>query len=438
MEKRGSLRGGVKARVDLVRIDSCSFWGGGVPGAVALWRRARPMGDFDAALQGAREHGVLPLSHLGLTQVPPAALGLRGLLRLDLGHNRLRALPPLGALAALRELFLNDNPLAALPGEAREGCLALRCLDVRRTRLRALPPALSRLPALLDVATAGAPLEAEAAAAGRAGGTPALLALLRRRDEREGLLAALRKTLALSVWKEAADSEGGRALLDALVAQCAAEFPGNAELKSINSNAVRLFATPLPEASAGAARARFEALRDDNERKALGAELELAMRALYFDAADPRLVARLRAELVGALPTLDDMRFLLAHARALLPGAAALIVPEQLPARIGALRARLGAEREAALAALAKALGAHYGEREPRDVEALARACASLLPRSEDLRSLGADVGELFPAEFASASARRAVRAFRAAQEDKGLGGAGGGAGGSRRRGGSG
>jgi hypothetical protein len=401
------------------------------------------MGDFDAALSGAREHGVLPLSHLGLSRLPPAvpALGA-ALTRLDLGHNCLRSLPPLGALTALRELFLNDNPLAALPAGVLEGCLALRCLDVRRTRLRALPPALSRLPALLDIAIAGAPLEAEAAAAGRAGGTAGLLALLRRRDEREGLLAALRKTLELQVWKEAADSEGGRALLDALVAQCAAEFPGNAELRSVNNNAARLFATALPDASAAAARARFQALRDDNERKALGAELELAMRALYFDAADPRLVARLRAEVVAALPTLEDARFLLAHARALLPGAAAHIVPEQLPARIAALRARLGAEREAALAALARALGAHYGEREPRDVEALARACASLLPRSEDLRSLGADVGELFPAEFASASAKRVVRAFLAAQEDKGLGGGGGdgggggGAGASRRRGG--
>jgi hypothetical protein len=396
------------------------------------------MGDFESALQGAKEHGVLSLCYHGLTALPPMVPGLLALQRLDLGHNSLRALPPLGALAALRELFLNDNPLERLPQEALEGCLALRCLDLRRTRLRALPPALARLPALLDIAVAGAPLEAEAREAGRAGGTAGLLALLRQRDERAGLLAALHKKLALEVWKEAADTEGGRALLGALVAACAAEFPDNADLRAVGNNAVRLFATGLGEASAGAARARFEALRQDNERKALGAEIELAMRALYFDAADPRLIARLRGEIVGALGSVEDARFLLAHARALLPPAAAHIVPEQLPALIAALRAQLGAAREAALAALVKALGAHYGEREPREVEALARACAGLLPRSEDVRSLGADVGELFPAEFGGANPRKVVRAFREAQEDKGLGGGGGGGGGGRRRGGPG
>jgi hypothetical protein len=113
----------------------------------------------------------------------PALAALR---RLDLGHNSLASLPPLGALRTLQELFLNDNPLRELPAAALEGCFALRCLDVRRTRLRALPPALGRLPELIDVALAGAPLEGALLDAGRAGGTAGLLALLRARDERDG------------------------------------------------------------------------------------------------------------------------------------------------------------------------------------------------------------------------------------------------------------
>ena len=395
------------------------------------------MGDLDAALQAAREHGVLSLSYQHLSALPPIVPALHALRRLDLGHNSLTSLPPLGALARLQELFLNDNPLRELREGALEGCFALRCLDVRRTRLRALPASLCRLPALVDVALAGSPLAAEECEAGRAGGTAGLLALLRQRDERGALLAALRKRLALEVFKEAGDTEAGRARLDALVAQVGAEFPDNAELKAAGNNAARLFAGELADASPGRARARFEALRDDNERKALGAEIELAMRAIYFDAADPRLVARLRADIVAALPSVEDARFMLAHARALLPRAAGEVVPEQLPALIQALRAKLGAEREAAVALLLRALGAHYGEREPKDVEGLARACAALLARSDDVRSLGADVGDLFPAEFAAANPKRVVRAFQAAQADKGLGGGGGGAGG-RRRGGSG
>jgi hypothetical protein len=388
------------------------------------------MGDHESAVQGAKEHGVLSLCFKNLTSVPPLVPSLHSLWRLDLGSNSLTTLPPLGSLRCLEELFLNDNPLAELPGSVLEGCFALQFLDVRRTLLRTLPPTLSLLPALLDVGLAGAPLEHELLEAGRVGGTSGLLALLRLRQERDGLLYQLRKVLALEVWKEAGDTEAGRAQLGALVAQCSEEFPENADLKAVCNNAVRLFVTDLPSATPAAARVRFEALRNDNERKALGAEIELAMRAIYYDAADPRLIARLRAEIVAALPSLQDTRFLLQHARALLPPTAGLIVPEQLPALVGALRSKLNAERDAACAQLLKALERHYADREPKDVEALARACAALLPRSEDIRSLAADAAELFPAEFASASVKKVVKAFRAAQEDKGMGTGGGGGGG--------
>ena len=59
------------------------------------------MGDLESALQGAREHGTLSLCYQGLTALPPMVPGLLTLQRLDLGHNGLRTLPPLGALAAL-------------------------------------------------------------------------------------------------------------------------------------------------------------------------------------------------------------------------------------------------------------------------------------------------------------------------------------------------
>ena len=379
--------------------------------------------DFASELQSAKDHGILSLSSMHLTSVPPMVPSLHTLRRLDLGSNHLRTLPPLGSLRCLQELFLNDNPLCELPAGSLLGCFALRCLDLRRTLLASLPASLSQLPALLDVSTAGAPLEAALCEAGRAGGTPGLLALLRQRHERAALLQALSHRLQQEVWKEAGDTEAGLAALEALVAECSAEFPDNSDLKAVASNAARLFATDLRSASAAQARERFQALRDDNERKALGAELELAMRALYFDAADPRLLARLRAEIVAVLPTVEDARFMVAHARSLLPPQAAHIVPSQLPAIILGLRTRLNAEREAALAMLVKALAAVYFEREPKDIEAMARACASQLARSEDIKSLSADAGELFPAEWGSANPRKVIKAFRESQEDKGLGG---------------
>jgi hypothetical protein len=380
--------------------------------------------DFDAALASARQSGHLSLHGAGLLAIPPAvpSLGVC-LLRLDLSRNELATLPPLGALTALRELFLNDNPLSALPAGALDGCAALRALDLSRTLLRSLPPSLARLPALCDVALHGVRLEAPLATAARRDGCFGLLALLRARDERDGLEAALLRKLALDVWREGGDTAAGRARLAALVGAVSSAFPANADLLAVTNNAARLFGGGEPAAaSAAGVAARYAALCEDNERKALGAEIELAMRAVYYDAADPRVIARLRGEVVDALPTLEDAQFLLAHARALLPSKVDLLVPSQLPALLGALRCKLRADREAAIGGLLKALAAVYPDREPREVEALARACAGGLPRVDDVRALAGDAGELFPPEFAAAKPRKVLAAFQEAQAEKGLG----------------
>eukprot|EP00967_Tisochrysis_lutea_P022535 scaffold25703_cov35-Tisochrysis_lutea.AAC.3 len=73
-----------------------------------------------------------------------------GLTRLDLSHNELAELSPLGWLGELTELRLADNLLSS-PALHRSGPLppALRLLDLSSNRLVALPPAVLRLSSLL-------------------------------------------------------------------------------------------------------------------------------------------------------------------------------------------------------------------------------------------------------------------------------------------------
>ena len=93
---------------------------------------------------------------------------LRALERLDVGGNRLQALPALPA--SLRELYVDDNRLVALPALP-----ALRVLDANRNQLASLPPLadivfvyaasnrLASLPAITGVRylnVGGNPLEA--------------------------------------------------------------------------------------------------------------------------------------------------------------------------------------------------------------------------------------------------------------------------------------
>jgi hypothetical protein len=187
-------------------------------------------------------------------------------------------------------------------------------------------------------------------------------------------------------------------------------------------NAGRLFGEQLAAASVPLALQRFAVLQEEAEAKALGAELELAMRAIYYadEAASPSTVGRLRQELCSQLSSSTaDLRFLLAHARALLPASIRQLQPSAVLPALSALRGKLRADREAAIGSLCKALAAFYPERESREAEALARACAALLAKADDLRALAADAAELFPAEFASAKAKKVVKAFKEAQGEK-------------------
>jgi len=381
------------------------------------------MPSYESALQGAKEHGVLSLNFLDLIEVPPAIPTLLTLRHLDLGGNELRVLPCLSALSKLELLFLNDNPLEIISENDLSSNFALRFLDLSRTSLTTLPPSLSRLPLLIDVPLEGTHLEAGLSRAALANGTEGLLAQLKKRDERNLLVHDLRKKLTLEVWKEAGDTEAGQARLDELVLECSAEFPDNGDFKAIINNAMRLFGPDINSATPENVRVHFQSLRDDNERKSLGAELELAMRTHYFDAADPRVISSLRAEIVSILPSLDDTKFLIKHSRTLLPPAVSLLVPGQLPALILSLRARLHADRESTIANLLIALSNLYSDREPTELEALGRTLASpkFALTTGELRSLSTDVIELFPQEFSSAHPRKIVKAFRELQVAKGL-----------------
>lgn len=381
------------------------------------------MPSLASALADAAVTGVLHLSFWGLSEVPTSVWALGpALRRLDLGHNRLTRLDDrIGELTRLEELWVNGNPLEALPA-ALEGCVALRHVDARHTHLTRLPPELSRLPSLVSLELAGTRVDASVLrAAASPGGALRVLAVLSRIDERECALRTLRARLCDDVFRGEGDTAGGRARLDALVHATDGAFTEAADLATLTRNAERLFTgADLASGTVHAVVERFAALRDENERKALGAELELALRAVYYDAAEPALVARVRAELIAALPSVADARFLVRHARALLPPAARDVRAHDVLAAMHALRLRQLADREDATAVLARALTVLYPDRDGRDVRALAADCSALLPRSDEVRALAADAGDgLFPPEFGAAHARRIVKAFRAAQAEK-------------------
>jgi hypothetical protein len=377
--------------------------------------------DLASAVERAKSSGALHISNLGLTSVPRAIFDALPLLRrLDLSHNELTSLPAeIGKLRNLEQLWLNDNPLSSLPSEL-ETLVALRVLDVRDTPLTTLPSALGKLP-LIEVGLSRTRLDAELQGAYAAGGTLKLLSVLNAREERRELESTLRDALAVDVYAESADTELGRARVEEVVADVADEFADNDEFRTVVRNAGRLFHSPLPDVSAREVRERYTELVRDNLRKALAADVELKIRALYYDRVDVRKVGGLVEDIMRHLPSLEDAAFLLTHAGKLFPPEARDISGERMYSELLALRASLAAERAGALSALVRALTDIYPDREPAHVESLALAVSGSLKTPEDILMLASDAAEIFPAEFGSARPKKIVAAFKVAKKEKGL-----------------
>lgn len=377
--------------------------------------------DLAAALQQAAFTGVLSLSYVGLSHVPAQVFDLPLLRRLDLSNNEIRSLPPdLGKLRNLEQLWLNDNPLESLPDEI-EGCVSLRHLDVRNTSLRKLPSILGRLDSIIEMNLLNTKLEPEVQEVYAKGGTLKLLSYLNTKEGRRDLENALRNTLTVDVYAEAADSTAGRAAVEALVAGCMAEFTDNDELRTCIRNAGRLFNTDLHRASAYEARQRYLDLVRDNMRKAMGADIELTIRALYYDKVEITKVETIVADILSALPTLEDAQFLVEHARKLFPANWKDLSGKLLYESLVALRTAIARDRAAAVQSLVTSLANIYSDREPSHIQHLASSVAALLKSADDIRMLASDAAELFPPEFSAARAKKVFAAFKESKKEKGL-----------------
>jgi internalin A len=92
--------------------------------------------------------GILNLSGLGLSSLPPEIGQLTALTQLHLSSNELISLPPeIGQLTALTQLVVWGNQLSSLPPTICE-LTALTVLDLMGNQLSSLPPAIGELTAL--------------------------------------------------------------------------------------------------------------------------------------------------------------------------------------------------------------------------------------------------------------------------------------------------
>ncbi|KAJ1458648.1 hypothetical protein M885DRAFT_513175 [Pelagophyceae sp. CCMP2097] len=387
----------------------------------------------------AQRSKVLTLCNLSLPDVPSDVWSLASLVRLDLGGNCITELSDcVRDLTCLEQLWLNDNPLRALPPEI-EFCRRLKVLDLRATRLEDVPMSLGRLKCLVELDVTRTPYAATVASVYVTPlDTLALMDLLGVEDQRTALRDTMLDQCLAGVYRESADVREHREAIAGLVDAVCGEFPDLGDLRNVVRNCDRLLPADVRAArdAHGAARRvreQFTAMRRDNDKKRLSADLELKMRALYYDRIDPQHVEGYIRAIYVAGPSerpleLEDVQFLIKYAAQVLPQDPRAITGAGVRSAVWALQRSLADERAACIADVSAALYALYADIEPPLVSALAHAACLLFQRDRfatkrelgELKKLAADAGQLFPAEFQNAKPEKIKDAFRLREKQAG------------------
>ncbi|DAZ98919.1 TPA: hypothetical protein N0F65_001358 [Lagenidium giganteum] len=384
-------------------------------------------------IEDARKHGLLHLSYCRLSVCPSLVFGpdfATVLVRLDLSFNSLTTLPDgVRVLANLHVLWVNNNPkLTSLP-RALADCPNLSVVDASETALNALPCELGRLRHLHTLEIEHTPLEArwiekKHVTMAVTGDTTnpsdrcaQILTKLRRKDERVHLKLVLYEKLHDEVYQIERQDQARATRVQQMLQRVLKRFPLADELRGLIRNASRLFPptcsqSDMENVDAALLRFEYDQLRQQNDMKKLGAELEIKIRNLYFDRIDPTTVEGMVKSIYDEIDELKDIKFLLKHAAKLFPKEAKDVDGLELRQRLRALQEEIARERAAAIDKLLSVVSAIYSDTEPDQVHKLVSRVAALFKNTKELRSLAADASALFPIEFLNANPNDIRAAF--------------------------
>jgi len=116
----------------------------------------------------------------------------------------------------------------------------------------------------------------------------------------------------------------------------------------------------------------------ENQRKCLKADIDLKLRAIYYNKMDPTDVEKHLKSVFGAIPLLEDVQFLLKYAVSIFPEEAESITGEGVSHAMFDLQALLTEQREAVTTNLISALGRLYPDMEPEKVGEVGLSVAEL------------------------------------------------------------
>lgn len=363
---------------------------------------------------------LLILSHLDLHAYPMARLVreevvMSRIIRLDLSYNWITSLPSaIKQCSALVELWLQCNPLTNLPPGISE-LKNLQCIDLSSTKVEDLPNEVATMDKLDEIDWYDTPLELRL---GKEMGIPvndlpALMSMLHDRYTREKLEEQLLETLNGTKYMKEADLPGmGQIILD-LVKTLSDMYEDLDEMALFVRRAESLLPEKLVECTPKnllKVKHNFEEMQRETTRVRLSADVEIKLRAIYFDRAERSEIDAMLAGIYKNVKTLEDIEHLVKYAKDIMPDDPKSVIGEVVWTNLLDHQAMLIEKREEVIKLLCTSMTGLYPEQKPEDIEKAGRVVAAAFATDrfatkkecERLTQVAAEASKLFPPDFPS------------------------------------
>jgi len=373
----------------------------------------------ESAVQRASQTKIIALGHAGLNFMPVPRLMRMGdmlskIVRLDISYNYISTLPTeISLMSGLQELWLQQNPLLSLEGVA--SLQNLEVLDIRNTRVEYFPSEMATMKRLYEVDWRETPAALNLWEQNEieVNDLPATMALLHERHTRSGLEATLLEALAGVKFMKEADTPGIALRIQELVRTLSDMYGNVEEFSLFVRRADSLLPDKMKECTPGnllRVKENFEEMQRQTTRKRLAADVEIKLRAVYYDRASRQEIDSMIEGIYNNVMSLEDIQHLVKYVVDIMP-----VEPEDVSGPVVwknllAHQDLLTEKRQQATATLCTSMQGLYPEQRPIDLQEKAKEVAAVFAverfatkkELERLTQVSAEAAKLFPPDYIS------------------------------------
>jgi hypothetical protein len=377
-----------------------------------------PRDDIKEDIKIAEETYELMISHRCLYVIPPIVFGgnesLVNLRRLDISFNNISVIPTdIIHLVSLRELWLQHNPIECLP-DGIDKLENLEVMDVRQTSIKRFPPELSNLVNMYEFDWRDTPASAYYAKQKvEVNDLNKLKACLKNVFIRKELENSFFDYLFATHFIREADDPDLRQFSRGIVDEVSSMFEDLEQFRLFIKAAKNLLPEKTFEVHTQSlmyAQQEFYHMQRETKRKRLSADVEIKLRAVYFDRIQRTAVEGVLHSIYEHVESLEDIIFLIKYATQVFPPTPAECTGQRVWQNILDLQKELTDKRNNAIAMLCESISQLYPEQEPQVLAETAAAVCSHFAQERfatkreltNLSRLAVDCSKIFPPDFAS------------------------------------